>query len=228
MKYDLKTKAIVLRKEGLAYNEILKLVPVSKSTLSLWLRSVHLAKAQKQLLTSKKRAAIMKGGQARRTLRVKSTEEIFKQSLQDITSIGFDKKALFLVGIALYWAEGAKQKEHNVSQPVCFSNSDPQMLLIFVFWLDTICNIKKEDIQYDLYIHVSADIESALNYWSSVLKIDSKSIRVRYKKNTILSFRKNREIDYHGLIRIVVPRSTNLNRQISGWINGICTFCPVV
>jgi len=46
-------KAIELRKKGLSYSEILKCVPVAKSTLSLWLRSVGLSKKQRQRLTDK-------------------------------------------------------------------------------------------------------------------------------------------------------------------------------
>ena len=49
-KIEEKQKAIALRKRGYSYSEILAEVPVAKSTLSLWLRSVGLAKKQKQLL----------------------------------------------------------------------------------------------------------------------------------------------------------------------------------
>lgn len=52
-KSKLKEKAVALRKEGKVYSEILKEVPVAKSTLSLWLRDVGLAKAQKQRITQK-------------------------------------------------------------------------------------------------------------------------------------------------------------------------------
>ena len=228
MKLELKNRAVKLRKDGFSYNEILKRVLVAKSTLSLWLRSVDLSEAQKQKLTQKKRAGIMKGGQARRANRVKSTEDIVQLSLREIKKIGLDKNSLFLVGVALYWAEGAKQKEHNVSQPVCFANSDPQMLLIFLLWLDTICNIKKESLVFSLYIHLTADIETSVNFWESVLNINKSKIRVVLKKNEIKSFRKNKGSSYNGLIRITVPKSTNLNRKINGWIKGIIENCPVV
>ena len=42
-----KEKAIKFRKEGFFYSEILKKVPIAKSTLSLWLRSVGLTERQK-------------------------------------------------------------------------------------------------------------------------------------------------------------------------------------
>lgn len=52
-KIEEKKKAIELRKQGLSYREILEQIPVAKSSLSLWLRSVGLSKKQKQRLTEK-------------------------------------------------------------------------------------------------------------------------------------------------------------------------------
>jgi transposase len=56
--------AIELRRQGYSYSEILKRVPVAKSTLSLWLRSLGLAKQQKQRLTEKRLAALKRGWEA--------------------------------------------------------------------------------------------------------------------------------------------------------------------
>jgi transposase len=61
-----KETAIELRKQGYSYSEILKKVPVAKSTLSLWLRSVGLAERQKQRLTEKKRKGQLKGAQTKK------------------------------------------------------------------------------------------------------------------------------------------------------------------
>lgn len=38
-KIEEKQRAIELRRDGLSYNEILKLIPVAKSTLSVWLKN---------------------------------------------------------------------------------------------------------------------------------------------------------------------------------------------
>ena len=57
LKQSEKAKAIAFRKEGKTYSEILKKVPVAKSTLSLWLRDVGLSKTQKQKITVKKHKA---------------------------------------------------------------------------------------------------------------------------------------------------------------------------
>jgi len=65
-----KEKAIKLRKKGHSYSQILEKIPVAKSTLSLWLRSVKLAKRQKQQLTQKKLAAAFRGAMKRREQRI--------------------------------------------------------------------------------------------------------------------------------------------------------------
>jgi len=58
-----KRKSIELRKKGLSYNEILKVVPVAKSTLSVWLRGVGLAKKYEQKFTEKRQQAQIKAQQ---------------------------------------------------------------------------------------------------------------------------------------------------------------------
>ena len=46
MKVRSKEKAIKLRRRGYSYREIMREIPVAKSTLSEWLRSVGLSKHQ--------------------------------------------------------------------------------------------------------------------------------------------------------------------------------------
>jgi len=67
-------KAIVLRRQCLSYREILNQIPVAKSTLSLWLQSVHLSVPQKQALTQKKLDAARRGAETKRRQRLLSTE----------------------------------------------------------------------------------------------------------------------------------------------------------
>ena len=61
-----KNKAIELRQKGLSYKEILEQIPVAKSSLSLWLKSVKLSTNQKQRLTDKKRLSALRGAMKRR------------------------------------------------------------------------------------------------------------------------------------------------------------------
>lgn len=215
-----KEKAITLRKQGHSYSEILKEVSVAKSTLSLWLRSVGLAKKQKQIITAKRIAGALRGAKARKDQRIKTTNEIKEKAKKEIDIIS--KRDVWLIGIALYWAEGSKEKENGTKSGVKFSNSDPKMILLFIEWLKNTFSIDNSSLVYELYIHETANIEKAQAYWSQALSVPTKKIRTYLKKNKIRTIRKNTGIDYNGLIRVKVNKSTNLNRKISGWIEGIC------
>lgn len=220
-KADLKIKAIELRKKGCSYSEIRKEIPVAKATLSLWLKSVGLAKSQKQRLTQKKLDAALRGARKRKEQRLALTATIKQSAAQEIGIL--ERQARWLVGAALYWAEGNKQKENNVSCGIKFSNSDAQMLIFFYKWLLDFCGVDKKDVIFELYLHVSANKDDALAYWSKILSADqSQFTSVRWKKGNSVSYRKNKGQNYHGLIRLNVKSSTNLNRRIMGWVEEIC------
>ena len=215
-----KETAVKLRKKGFSYSEILRQIPISRSTLSLWLKSVGLAKAQFQRTTQKRIEGGLRGAAARKRNRIKITEEIKNKARKEVKNI--DRKNLWLIGVALYWAEGSKEKENGKNSGIKFSNSDPKMILLFIKWLENSFSINSSDLIYELYIHETADIKKAQVYWSNILLISTKEIRTYLKKSKIKTIRKNTGNNYHGLIRITVNKSTNLNRVITGWIEGIC------
>jgi hypothetical protein len=220
LKIKEKEKAIKLRINGFSYSEILKEIPVAKSTLSLWLKSVGLAKEQKQRITEKRIAGSLRGAKARRDQRIKITKEIKDKARKEVKRI--NEKDLWLIGIALYWAEGAKEKEWGTRAGIKFSNSDPKMILFFLKWLKNTFSVGNSELVYELYIHETANIENAQKYWSNLLSIPEKKIRTYFKKSKIRTTRKNTGDSYHGLITVKVNKSSNLNRMIDGWTEGIC------
>ena len=227
MKQELQEKAIKLRKGGLTYSEILNQIPVAKSTLSLWLRSVGLSKQQEQTLTKKKLEAAKRGGMRKREIRLEMIEKMNKDAAEEIDRL--ITKDLWLAGVMLYWAEGAKQKDHNVSQKVCFSNSDPAMIKLFLMWLEDVIKISRENIRFIIFIHKTADVNKALEFWSLLVGCQKSEIKVYFKKHKIQrTNRKNTGNNYNGLLRIEVNKSTSLNRKISSWVNAACRYWGVV
>ena len=219
-------EAISMRKQGFSYSEILKKVPVAKSTLSLWLKSVNLSKGQKQRLTQKKLDAMKRGWIKVHQNRLEKTKIIRESAMAEVEQIS--KKDLWLIGSILYWAEGTKEKKHSVSQRVSFNNSDPRMIRIFLKWLKESISIKSEEIGYEIYVHESSknSVTDIIKYWENV--VETKISKIYFKKNKLSKYRKNTGIGYFGLLRVNVKRSTDLNRKIAGWIEGICKHCGVV
>lgn len=228
-KEDLKQKAIKLRREGQTYSEILDVIPVAKSTLSLWLREVCLSKKQTQKITQKRIDGQKRGAQAQKNKRVNKQKEIIESAQYDIKSIS--NRELWLIGIALYWAEGSKSKEHNTSVGISFSNSDPNMIYIFIEWLRRCLGIDDKDIITSLYIHElhKHRTKDILDIWGKKINKPLSFFKyVYYKKNKIKTNRKNTGDLYIGLLRVNIKASSDLNRKITGWIKGICSNCGLV
>lgn len=216
-----KESAIRLRRDGKTYAEILSKVPVAKSTLSLWLRSVGLAAPQMQRLTEKRLAASRRGSLQRRENRLKEIESLSLQGLNDVGVL--TARELWLIGTALYWAEGSKQRDTTLSSGIMFGNSDAHMIRLFIRWLHVI-GIGDSNIYFELYVHENRrkDIGRFQKWWADKIDVNVTRInRVYFKRHRPMTNRTNIEDLYHGLLRIRVRASTTLNRKINGWIGGI-------
>lgn len=93
-------KAIAMRAKGHMYSEILTEIPVAKSTLSDWLKSVGLAKPQMQRLTKKRLEAGRRGGLSRRNAREREVKYLLDAGVEEVGSLS--DRGLWLVGITLY------------------------------------------------------------------------------------------------------------------------------
>ena len=220
LKLKEKEKAIKLRKRGYSYSEILKEIPVAKSTLSLWLRSVGLAKRHKQRLTEKRLAAALRGAQAKRNYRLAITKKIKNEARAEIGKLS--NRELWLIGTALYWAEGSK--ERIKSSNIQFGNSDPQMVRLFLKWLRKACKFPKKDIYFEIYLHKTATKRrtEVQNYWAKITNFPLIQFqKIRWKKHNLSPKRKNIGENYYGQLRVCVRKSSAFNRKIAGWIEGI-------
>ncbi len=219
----LREKAISLRRQGLSYREILTEVPVAKSTISLWLRSVGLSKRQKQRLTEKKLMSVRKGAEAKKKQRTILTREIMTSAQKEIGTI--NRRELWFIGTMLYWAEGSKEKEYCPGSRVQFTNTDPEMICVFLRWLKEICNKGWGDITIDLTIHElhRNRTEEILHFWLNTIHCPPgyDIQHVYYKKGNPHTIRKNTGPSYHGTLRINVKSSSSLHRRIAGWTNGV-------
>lgn len=222
-----KAKAIELRKAGLSYREIRAQVSVSKATLSLWLKTVGLSTPQKQRLTAKKLAAARRGAEKLRRERL----ERIAQTMAKAEGEAYDRlKAVdwrWMLGTALYWAEGFKPKPWSVKARVGVANMDPHLLLIVRKWLKLYGSVSEFDACYALHIHERADIDGALDFWAERLGIVRKQICIRLKRHNPTTRRKNVGRSYHGTMQMTVRRSTLLCHRIAGWTKGLVKFWGV-
>ena len=229
IKVEEKNKAIELRKNGLSYREILEKIPVAKSSLSLWLRSVGLSKKQKQRITAKRIASALRGALRRKEKRIALTKEIKDKARKEIGKLS--DRELFLIGVALYWAEGSKEKDYRPGCGVMFSNSDANMIKLYLNWLVKIIKLPMEQIYFVIYLHENHmhRISEVKDYWQKRTGFPKDNFKFMYfKKHKIHTKRKNIGENYFGLLKVTVKESSILNRKIQGWIEGIHQYSGVV
>lgn len=205
-----KGKAISLRKQGKGYNEISKILNAPKSTLSGWLRDVEMLPKIKEKFLNETRNKwaenIIKFNKKRAEIAKEKAREAQNAASKDIGKLS--KRELFLVGVALYWAEGRKKSRWCLT----FSNSDSEMIKLMMEFFRKICGVKNE-FSAAVQIHPNVTSQEAVNYWSKIAKIPKSQFIKTYSRVTSTSKRKRApNILPYGTFRISISRTEITNK----------------
>lgn len=213
-----KERAVRLRKRGYTYRDILKEVRVAKSSLSLWLKELPLTHLEKQYLKDRKDSNITRGriraatsNHVRRLVRDKFLLQSARQE--------FDKKIrdpFFAVGVALYWAEGAKR-----SPSFSFMNSDPDMVVLMLSWIRKFLDVSDEEIGLRLYVHKAYLHENCEVYWSRTTRLPFEHFKKTIVKKSISLVK--RRPNYRGCVRIELMKVRHL-RRMQYWRNMLVEY----
>ena len=199
--------------------EITKLLAVSKSSVSLWVRDIELSPAQREALRQKNAIydAQRKGNQVwsarRRAERARSQEEGRLQSRQ--------RDAFHAAGCMLYWAEGSKERN-----TLGLSNSDPEVLRFFLSFLRAYFAVPDEKVrlQCNLFADHLERQEEIEQFWLDLLDLPraclTKSIVNTYSK---YSQKKRMNKLPYGTCRLSV-HSTAIVQHIYGAIQEYAGF----
>jgi hypothetical protein len=212
-KFSNQAEAIRLRRQGLSYSEIQKIVSVSKASLSLWLNTIPLTLKQKKRLAQLSLVGQVAGAKAQHEKRLKRLQQLEKEVQNELSKLL--PNPFFTLGLALYWAEGSKQKPWHLNQRTSVSNSDPLLILTIRKWFTQYCSISKNDFIYRLYVHITADREKARLEWAKILNINPEVIAVSFKKHKIQAYHPHDH--YKGQMVMSVRKSVWLNRRIELW-----------
>ena len=162
-------EAIILRKRGYSYSRILKkLGMTSKGTLSHWFKDIVLPeKTQKKLKNDYKIntvKALAKFNKNRSKIILKENRQALLKGKKDIKIM--DRNHLLILGSALYWGEGTKYVGRSPS--LIFTNSDPDMIKVYMKFLRRGLLIKEMDIKAGIHIHPYVDVKKSREFWSKV------------------------------------------------------------
>lgn len=121
---------------------------------------------------------------------------------------------LWLLGLALYWGEGAKR-----SNQVHLANSDVRVVRVFILWLQGLGIDPTSDLSVQLHVHAGQDAQAMKSWWSAQTGIPIHDFIKPFVKPEGTGHRTNHL--YYGTVRISVRRSTDLFHRIMGWIDGV-------
>ncbi|KAF2779608.1 hypothetical protein [Streptomyces sp. OM5714] len=221
-KDDLRAKARELRLQGWTYDQIEAELGCSKSSISLWVRDLPRPKPKH---TAEEQRALMRAGLDR--LNASRDRERTAVKKAAAAAIGqLSDRELFIAGVSLYWAEGAKDKEYRRTEVLQFINSDPNVISLFLRWLDLL-EVTRDRLTVRVSIHESADVKAAEEFWSTATGIDTSAFsRATLKKHNPRTTRKNTGHSYHGCLMIYVRKSADLYRRMEGAWYGIVGAAP--
>ncbi|MEU6374211.1 hypothetical protein [Streptomyces sp. NPDC046909] len=221
-KDDLRDRARELRKQGWTYNQIQAELGCSKSSVSLWVRDLPHPEPK---CTPEEQRARMNAGLAR--LRAAQDEERQATKEAAAEAVGeLSDRELFIAGVALYWAEGAKDKPHRRTEVLQFINSDANVIRFFLRWLELL-EVKRDRLTVRVSIHESADVAAAEQFWAAVTGIDASAFsKATLKRHNPRTVRKNTGETCSGCLVIYVRQSADLYRRMEGAWYGIVGAAP--
>lgn len=172
-------KALALRRQEMSYSQIKKILGVSKSTLSDWLKDYPLSKERIRELRDWNEQRIERCRETKRKKKEKRLNGFYQKQKRVIFPLS--KRELYLSGLFLYWGEGSKGQLTNLS----ISNSDPSIIIFFIYWLGKSLFIPKKKMRVHLQLYNDMNIEKETKFWSKTLKIPlSQFSRPHVKKSS--------------------------------------------
>lgn len=209
MKTEAQQRARHLRfVEGRSVKEIAKLVGVSQSSASVWVRDIDLTDQQREALVE--RARLLRNRS--RSAYFRERRLAFQEEGRALARLGDPGHA---VGCMLYWAEGSKSRN-----AVQFVNSDPSMVRYFVEFLRTQFAVADDAFRIDCNLfadHVERQWEIE-RFWLDTLDLPASCLR-KSTVNVYSKYSKKKRLNRlpYGTVRVCV-HSTRVVQSIYGSI----------
>lgn len=221
-------QALKMRFSGKSYQDIQRALGVPKSTLSGWFSNLILSQDIRDRINSRGRkqaiAALLVQNKRQTVNAIRRSLEIRKTAKEKINNLS--KNDIFLLGLALYWAEGYKRVivrngKERTSHPISLTNADPKLVKVFVRFLRESLNVPLERIKANIRIYQHQNEKHLQSFWHSVTGIPLTNFRKTYYglSRSSQGKRPYNRLPY-GVIQIVVA-DTKLFHAIMGSLEGI-------
>jgi hypothetical protein len=219
-KDELHARAREMRDGGATYDEIAAELGVSKGSISLWVRDMpRRGRISYEEFRKRNAEGVSRYWAAEHARREAQRQEISDSAAAEIGALS-DREVL-IAGAIAYWCEGEKNKPHRRRDSVAFINSDPKLITFFLRFL-AIGGVSPEELTCRVYIHETADVAAAQQFWQDVTRLKPEQFRrPTLKRHNPKTVRINTGDDYHGCLVIRVRRGSSLYRRIDGWASAV-------
>ncbi|MDO8579737.1 MAG: hypothetical protein Q7R72_02590 [bacterium] len=203
--------ALNLRKEGKSYKNIGKLLHIPKSTLSNWFSNLEWSDVLKKNLIEKTKSTHVAHLKDLTNIRNQNLRDLYDQAREEAVKEFHVLKSnpLFIASLMIYWGEGDKRSKYRCS----VSNSESDMLRLFLLFLERICGVKKFRIKAWILAYPETDQGEALEFWSKNIGLSKDNFT---KTIVILGKQTNKKLP-HGVCYVTVG-SAYLKIKILSWI----------
>ena len=218
---EIKNQVRELRVLGKSLNEIQYQTNVPRTTIRDWISDIILSDKQKEVLKNRVMKVLQEGRieaqKIRKEKRTKQVNDLFTRGVKAIGSL--NARDIFIAGIALYWAEGFKNRhEHRLG----FCNSDPAMIIFYLKWLKKSLNVDNKDLIARVTINKSYEEKTREIelYWSKKTGIPLEQFTKPFYQNTVWK-KQYSDNNYYGVLRVHVKNSLFSLLEMKGWIEGL-------
>jgi hypothetical protein len=199
--------------QGLPIKAIARVVGVSVSSVSTWVRDVPLTPEQEAALDARNP---VRNGQRRGTVNNSRRCRELRAAAQDHgRQVARRGDALHVQGCMLYWAEGAKRRNS-----VTFTNADADMLDVFMRFLRTCYSVTDDRVTLSVncFLGNGLTIEAIQDWWLERLQLPCSCLRTpAVNRLSSASKRLKGNILPYGTARLAV-HSTFIVQSIYGGI----------
>jgi hypothetical protein len=194
--------------------ELARLLGVSAGSISLWVRDIDIHPEQRRRNMS--RAGKVRGDAWRELNRER--RRLYQEEGRRRARLN---EPTHLAGCMLYWAEGSKGRNSLV-----LTNSDPNMLRFFRFFLRESLEVPDDDLSVTLNVYLGngLSLEQIEGHWLDILELTRSSLRKHSINHFPTSSSGTKRSLPYGVCTIRARRSTRLLQHIYGAIQEYAGF----
>lgn len=199
----LRKKAMELRRKNMSLNEIVAHLKVPKTTIYYWIKNIP-------VIIVKKSYWIRKAVTAHKRIAKDKRQQAYDLGLSEFSIL--NREPLFHDFVVLYMAEGYKRDRNSV----CFTNSNAIMIQVAKYYID---RFSANKVSVSVIIHEDQDVDQIKAFWSRLLKVNDRKIRILYKSN---SGKMNRRkwCSVYGVV-MIKANDTYFRSKLQAWMDCI-------